>query len=157
MKRPLLILCLPLAACAATTASQSAAPVAPSLTAEQIVAARHASFMLSAATFGGMRATVEQGGDVKPLAFGARGLAAWAQTLPTMFPQGTQLPSSHAKPAVWQNRADFEAKAAAFQAATASLVQAAQAGDAAAFKSAYGATGAACKACHDLYRLEDHH
>ena len=157
MTRALLILLLPLAGCAASAPPHNAAPPRSGLTAEQIVAARHASFMLSAATFGGMRATVEKGGDVKPLAFGARGLARWAQALPTMFPQGTQLPSSHARPEIWQNRADFDAKAAAFQAATASLVQAAQAGDAAAFKTAYGATGAACKACHDLYRLEDHH
>ena len=156
MNRSLLLVLLPLAGCAATTAPDTAMAPAAGLTPEQIVEARHAAFMLSAATFGGMRATVESGGDVKPLAFGARGLAQWAEALPTMFPAGTQLPSSHARPEIWQNRADFDAKATAYQAATSALVQAAQAGDAAAFKTAYGATGAACKACHDLYRVEEH-
>ena len=156
MNRTLFLLLLPLAGCAAGAGPESTVAPAPSLTPEQVVEARHAAFMLSAATFGSMRATVESGGDVKPLAFGARGLSQWAEALPTMFPEGTQLPSSHARPEIWQNRADFDAKAAAYQAATAALVQAAQAGDAAAFKTAYGATGASCKACHDLYRVEEH-
>jgi cytochrome c556 len=141
-----------LAGCATTTETPGRA--GPSLTAEQIVAARQAAFTLSASAFGGMRRTVEAGGEVKPLTMSARGLARWAETLPAMFPEGTQLPASRARPEIWQNRADFETNASTFQAATATLLQAAEAGDAAAFKTAYGAVGTACGACHKSYRAE---
>ena len=152
--RLLLLLVPALAGCAATTPDAQSAPAAPTLTAEQVVAARQASFNLSAPTFGGMRGAVESGGEVKPLAFAARGLARWAQVLPTMFPEGTQLASSRALPAVWTDRAGFDAKAAAFQTATANLAAASQAGDKAAFAAAYKAVGESCGSCHDSYRAE---
>lgn len=149
-----LLMLLPLAGCAAATPDVESARAAPTLTPDQVVAARQAAFNLSAPTFGGMRAAVESGGDVKPQAFAARGLARWAQALPTMFPEGTQLASSRALPAIWTDRAGFDARAAAFQSATASLAAAAQAGDKAAFAAAYKATGESCGSCHDAYRAE---
>ncbi|WP_165356593.1 cytochrome c [Sphingosinicella sp. BN140058] len=152
MKSSALLLLLPLAACGSAIAAPNERAAAPSP--EQVVAARRAAFTLTGATFGSMKPVVESGGDVKPLGFAARGLNLWAQALPGMFPNGSQLPTSRAKPALWQKRADFEAKAAAFQAATAALQKAADAGDAAAFKIAYGETGKACGGCHSAYRQE---
>jgi cytochrome c556 len=35
------------------------------------------------------------------------------------------------------------------------LAMAAESGDPAAVKTAFGATGKACKACHDEFRMED--
>ena len=149
-----LLFLLPLAGCAATAGDSRTAPAARTLSPAEVVAARQAAFNLSASTFGAMRGAVESGGEVKPLAFGARGLARWAEALPTMFPDGTELPASRALPAVWQDRAGFDTRAAAFQAATASLSAAAQAGDKAAFAAAYKAVGESCGSCHDSYRAE---
>ena len=150
----LLLPLLPLAGCAATAEDSGTASAPRTLTPDQVVAARQAAFNLSASTFGGMRGAVEGGGEVKPLAFGARGLARWAEALPTMFPQGTDLPASRALPALWRDRAGFDAKAAAFRPATASLAAAAAAGDKPAFAAAYKAVGESCGSCHDSYRAE---
>ena len=157
MKRLMPLLLVALAGCAAASASSQDMAGREGPSPQEIVAARQAAFHLSAATFSAMRPTVEKGGDVKPLAFGARGLNHWASALPALFPADTQLPESHARAELWSNRADFVAKAGVYQQATAALVQAAQAGDAGAFKTAYGAVGASCKACHDLYRAEAAH
>ena len=145
-----------LAACAATTPAPPADALrAPQgLTPEQVVAARQSAFHLSAVAFGGMRAAVESGGDVKGAAFSARGLARWAEVLPTMFPDGTRLEGSRALPSVWQDRPGFDARAADFRSATARLSAAAQAGDKAAFADAYKAVGQACSSCHTPYRAE---
>ena len=154
MKRGALLatlLAAPLAACATTDAPPATAEGSAPSPAE-IVAARKAAFMLSAATFGGMKPVVEQGGDVKPLAFPARGLARWAEALPTMFPATTSGVASRAKAELWSNHDDFKAKAASFQAATAALAESASAGDVAGFKVRYAAVDAACSACHELYR-----
>ena len=152
MKSVALLMLVPLAACGTALAAPQQKVAAP--TPDQIVAARRAAFTLTGSTFGGMKSIVESGGDVKSLTFGARGLNLWAKALPGMFPDGTKLPTSRAKPGLWQNRADFETKATAFQTATSTLLNAAQAGDAAAFKIAYAETGKACGSCHSAYRLE---
>ncbi|HEY0413774.1 MAG TPA: cytochrome c [Allosphingosinicella sp.] len=145
---------------AAAAASQGLArprPAPPLLTPQQVVAARQAAFGLSAGVFGNIKGAVDSGADPKPFGFGARNLAKWAAVLPSMFPAGTALPESKAKPAIWTARADFEAKAAAYAAAAGKLAAAAQAGDKAAFAAAFRETGGACKACHDAYRMEEHH
>jgi cytochrome c556 len=144
---------LALAACA-TTPVENAAPAAAAPAPNEIVAARQAAFNLTAATFGNLRSAVESGADVKPLTFAARGLAKWAHALPGMFPPGTNLPESRALPAVWTDRAGFEAQATAFQAETRRLLDAAGTGDRAAFASAYTAVGTACASCHTGYRAE---
>ncbi|HEY0148616.1 MAG TPA: cytochrome c [Allosphingosinicella sp.] len=142
---------LALTSCATTPpADAEAASRAPSPA--EVVAARQAAFNLTAATFGSMRGAVESGGDVKPLAFGARGLNRWGHAIPSMFPAGTQLPGSRALPTVWTDRAGFEVQAAMFQAATAKLVAAAQSGDSAAFGAAYKEVGGTCGSCHSTYR-----
>jgi cytochrome c556 len=120
------------------------------------VAARQSAFMLSAATYGSMKPVIANGGEVKPLAFAARGLSRWAHALPGMFPEGSAA-GTRAKAEIWQNRADFEAKAAAYAAAADALAAAAQAGDKAAFATQYEAVGRSCGACHDAYRAEPAH
>jgi|SRR4051812_40291992 cytochrome c556 len=137
---------------AALIAIPIAAVAQSGLSPEQIVAARQAAYWLSAANFAQMKAQAEAGADVHSLVFPSRQLARWARTLPTMFPAGTNLPASHALPPVWSNRADFEAKAAAYAAAADALAQAAQTGDRAAFLSQWAAVRATCSACHDIYK-----
>jgi cytochrome c556 len=135
-----LVALAPLAfASCATTPPGEAHAAARGPNANEVVAARQAAFNLTAATFGGLRGAVESGGEVKPLAFGARGLNRWANALPGMFPAGTQLPESRALPAVWSDRAGFEA----------------QAGDKTAFGNAYKEVGGTCGSCHATYRRDE--
>ena len=142
-----------LAACAATVdGSTTAAP--QGLTPQQIVAARQASFHMSGAAMGNMRAVIEAGRDPQGQAYAARGVARWAAALPTMFPQSTAgVGPSRAKPDIWTNKADFDAKAAAFAAAAAKLAEVAASGDKEAFAAQHKATGATCGACHQLYQV----
>ncbi len=121
---------------------------------QQIVAARQAAFHMSGAAMGNIKATIDRGGDPKSQAYAARGVARWAGALPTLFPQSTAgITPSRARPEIWADKADFNAKAAAFAAAAAQLAAAAESGDKEAFTGAWRATGATCGACHDLYQV----
>ena len=142
-----------LGACAATV--EDRAPAAPQgATPQQIVAARQAAFNLTGATMGNMAALIERDGDPKSQAYAARGVARWAEALPAMFPPSTAgIGPSRAKPEIWANKADFDAKAAAFAAAARSLAEAAASGDKAAFAARHKATGATCGGCHKAYQL----
>jgi cytochrome c556 len=130
----------------------AAASAQSGMTPEQIVAARQSAYALSGANFASMKAAADAGADVHALVFPARALARWARTLPTLFPAGTNLPSSHALPTVWSDRAGFEARAAAYAEAARLLAEAAQSGDRAAFLAQWTAVRAACGACHDTYK-----
>jgi cytochrome c556 len=144
---------------AALTAIPLAAALAQAppagLTPEQIVAARQSAYVLSGANFAAMKFAAEAGADVHQLVFPARALARWARTLPSLFPAGTNLPNSKALPAVWSDRAGFEARAAAYAEAARLMAEAAQSGDRAAFLARWTETRAACSACHDTYRRAD--
>lgn len=121
---------------------------------QQIVAARQAAFHMSGAAMGNIKGTIDRGGDPKSQAYAARGVARWARALPTMFPESTRtITPTRARPEIWGNKADFEAKAAAFAAAASELAVAADSGDKDAFKAKWQATGATCAACHDLYQV----
>ena len=130
-------------------ASDAAASQSP----QQLVAARQAAFHLSGAAMGNMKAAIERGDDPKSQAYAARGVARWARALPTMFPDSTRgLGPSRAKAEIWADKPGFEAKAAAYAEAAEALAAAAAGGDKAALAAAHAATGATCKACHDLYQ-----
>ena len=118
-----------------------------------IVATRQAAMMMSAASLNGIKNIAEKADSVKAASFSARGIAAWAKVLPAMFAANTaKEPGSRAKPEVWSNRADFEAKALNYSVAAQAMVAAAQADDKAALGAAVGDTAKACKACHDAYQ-----
>jgi cytochrome c556 len=125
------------------------------LTPEQIVAARRSAYALSAGSFVAMKAAADAGADVHGLVLPARTLARWARTLPSLFPAGTNLPSSKALPTVWSDRAGFEARAAAYATAAQALAEAAQSGDRAVFLTRWGELRTTCGACHDEYRASD--
>jgi cytochrome c556 len=120
----------------------------------ELVAARQAAFHLSGAAMGRMKAAVEAGEDPKGYAYMARGVARWAKALPTLFPEATRpIAPTRARPEIWADKPDFEAKAAAYAEAAAALAAAAASGDKAAFAARHAATAATCEACHDLYQL----
>ena len=147
------LLALALVGCVATTVNERGSAAQQQLTPQQIVAARQASFHMSGAAMGNMRAAVERGGDVSGQAYAARGVARWARVLPTMFPESTMpIAPTRARPQIWANKADFEAKAAAFAAAASRLAELAQANDKEGFAAKHRATGATCAACHELYQ-----
>lgn len=124
------------------------------LGAKDTVAARKAAFTLSGATMNSIKAAVEAKAEPKTMAYAARGLSRWARTLPAMFPEGTSIEGSEAKPEVWSDRAGFEAAAAEYVTATGALAAAAQANDPAQFATSFAAVGKACQSCHDKYRVE---
>lgn len=143
--------CLALAPVEETTVIQPQLQPAPSP--QEIVAVRQAAFTMSANSMSNIKATIANGGDPKSQAFAARGLARWAWALPPMFPQNTAaVTPSRARPQIWANKADFNARAVAFAAAAEQLAAAAQSGDRQAFAAGWRATEATCAACHDAYQ-----
>ena len=72
------------------------------------------------------------------------------------FPDGNQPGKTRAKPEIWENKADFEAKMNDLRTASANLAEAAAGSDKKAIMAAFQATGGACKACHDEYKTKDY-
>lgn len=70
-----------------------------------------------------------------------------AKAIPGAFGPGTE--GGNALPAIWTNKADFDAKAKALEDAATRLAGAA---DEAAAKAAFPAVGQACGGCHQPYR-----
>ena len=68
------------------------------------------------------------------------------------FPAGSDTADSKAKPEIWKEQEKFKEGSEKMQAEVAKLSAAAKSGDLGMIKTAFGATGQACKACHDNYR-----
>ncbi|MCX5497595.1 cytochrome c [Kaistia dalseonensis] len=81
-------------------------------------------------------------------------VAAAATNFATLFPEGSEKADGRASPAIWQNKADFEAHAAKLASDATAAATAAGAG-ADAFKAAFAVVGSNCKGCHQSYRLAD--
>jgi cytochrome c556 len=73
--------------------------------------------------------------------------------LPWMgFTEGSEGLSKSAKPEIWLEMDKFKQKAVALQDNAKALNVAAQTGDLAKIKMAFGTTAKSCKACHDAYK-----
>ena len=119
----------------------------------EIVQARPAAYHLNGAAMGSMKAGIDQRAEPRNYAYAARGVARWARALPAMFPDSTRgVGPTRARPEIWANRADFNARAAAFAEAATQLVAAAQSNDRVAFAAQHQATVATCRGCHDSYQ-----
>jgi cytochrome c556 len=71
------------------------------------------------------------------------------------FPEGSDKgATTDAKPEIWTNRADFDAKMDDFRREAAALASTAKGGDQAAIKAQFAKTGGTCKACHDEYKAD---
>lgn len=68
------------------------------------------------------------------------------------FTADSNYPPTRAKPAVWDNPADFKLAQDRFQASIKSLVQASEGSDMETIKSAVNAVEKSCTACHDQFR-----
>jgi cytochrome c556 len=123
---------------------------------DTIIAARQTAYDLSYAVFGGFKATIAAGGDVKAEADNAGALLEWATILPTLFPPGTDKGhNTKALPKIWTDNAGFVKAADAYAAGAKALQDAAKAGDKKAFAAAFKQTGKACGACHKAYRAKE--
>ncbi len=68
------------------------------------------------------------------------------------FVPGSDTADSKAKPEIWKEQEKFKAAAEKTQSEIGKLSVAAKSGDLGMIKSAFGAVGQSCKACHDSYR-----
>jgi cytochrome c556 len=77
-------------------------------------------------------------------------IAQNAQQIPPVFPAGSQVGETSALPAIWERKADFDARAMKLaQDATAAM---ATAKDAATLQAALQTIGRNCVGCHEPYR-----
>ena len=96
--------------------------------------------------------------DLARVRAGADTIATLAPQVKTWFPAGTgpDVGKTEAKAEIWQKPEDFAAKARGLEEAAAAFRAAAQGSDVAAIRAAHANLGKSCKACHDLYREDDH-
>jgi cytochrome c556 len=92
--------------------------------------------------------------DAKVAAENADLVATLAKLPWAAFPEGTDKGDTRAKPEIWKDAAKFKEDADKFQAEALKLQAAAKTGNLDAIKTAFGATGASCKACHDTFRKD---
>ena len=120
---------------------------------------RQSYFALLAANFGPMVAAVkgEIPWDDARMQDWANDLAALS-TLDIMrgFVDGSEKGTTRAKPEIWENKDDFNAKMEDLDKALVALQQATAGGDRKAIGEQVGAAGKACKACHDEYKAENY-
>ena len=93
--------------------------------------------------------------------FDAKVAAESAEIVETMsklpwegFVVGTDKGETRALPAIWTEQAKFKERSDKLQTETAKLNAAAKTGNLDAIKTAFGAVGQSCKACHDAYRKD---
>jgi cytochrome c556 len=151
MRRTLLLAAVLIAIPITAIAQEQVPPAAPA-TPEEFVALRQTNMGQGGAALAAMKQAADAGGDMAALAPRIEWLTHWSEELPTLFPEGSDLAASGARPEVWSDRAGFEAAAGRFQTAVRGLAAPAAAGDRAAFLTAWAAVHAACSGCHDSYK-----
>ncbi len=123
---------------------------------EDAVKYRKAAFTVMANHFGRIGAMAN--GRVPFDAKAAADSAAIVETMSKLpweaFVPGTDKGETRALPVVWTEQAKFKEGADKLQAATAQLNAAAKTGNLDSVKTAFGAVGQSCKACHDVYRKD---
>ncbi|UPY39065.1 cytochrome c [Sediminicoccus sp. KRV36] len=101
-------------------------------------------------------AVARAGGDPRETVQRITAIQAWFATMGTRFPTGTQQGApgldTRALPAIWTDRAGFDAALTALGPRLVALREAAASGNVANFQAAVQATGAACGDCHRPFR-----
>jgi cytochrome c556 len=102
-----------------------------------------------------------QGGspDLGIVRASAKTINDFAPKIAHLVPPGTgpETGKTGAKPEIWENPADFTAKAHDFQLAAQAFNAVALGSDVGAIKAHFSQMMQTCKACHDKYRSEMHH
>jgi cytochrome c556 len=124
---------------------------------EQALKYRKAVYQAIAWNFGPM-SQMAQGKipfDAKEFELRAGRVAALAPMLAESYSADTRdAAGSKARPEIWTQRADFDAKMKDLVDRSAALAAVAKGGDAAKSKQAFLDTAATCKACHDDYKAD---
>lgn len=123
---------------------------------EDAVKYRKAAFTVMASHFGRIGAMAN--GRVPFDAKAAAESAAIVETMSKLpweaFGAGTDKGDTRALPAIWTEQAKFKEGADKLQTAATQLTAAAKTGNLDSVKTAFGAAGQTCKACHDAYRKD---
>jgi cytochrome c556 len=124
---------------------------------EQAIKYRQSVMALQGAHFGRLGAMAN--GRVPFDAAAAQANADLVLTLSKLpfaaFGEGTDKAApTRAKPEIWTNRADFDAKAKTYQDEAVKLQAVAKTGNLEQIKAAFNAVGDTCKGCHDKYQKE---
>lgn len=88
------------------------------------------------------------------LAAHADGLANGAAELKYLFPAGSAVDESEALPVIWEQPEEFQEAVDTAVTATTAFKEAVAGGDKAAIGAAFRDVGAACRGCHDRFRLD---
>jgi cytochrome c556 len=99
-----------------------------------------------------IKAVVEANGPAADVVAPAQKIADTGANIPNLFPVGSDKGETSAKPEIWANWDDFKSKGDDLKAQADMLVSAAQSGDMATVKAQFEKVGAACGACHKVYK-----
>lgn len=152
------ILCA--AACVALLPVLAVASVpAAGPSADSVVAARKAGFKKIGGAMKALGDQLKSDTPARPaMVAAAQTIATTARQQAALFPAGTGPDAgikTDALPAIWSNRAAFDAQMRQFIAESGKLAVVAGNGDVAAIRAQMKATGATCAACHRQFRAED--
>lgn len=141
---------------AAATVTLSAPVHAQFAKPEDAIKYRKAALTVMAAHFG--RVAAMANGRMPFDAGAAASNAAIAESMSKLpwagFGDGTDKGDTKAKPEIWSDKAKFMAASEKMQGEMTKLAAVAKGGNIDAIKAQVGATGGACKACHDDFRKE---
>jgi cytochrome c556 len=117
---------------------------------------RQSAFGLIAYQFGDMSAMLKGKKEFNQEVFARRAtnVAALAKLPHEGFIPGSEKGKTDAAAKIWQDKADFDDKMAAFVNNAELLAQAANTEDKNAMKQAFMETGKSCKGCHDVYKKD---
>lgn len=123
---------------------------------EDAVKYRKAALTVMGAHFGriGAMASGKAPFDAKVAAENAEIVESMSKLPWAGFVAGSDKGETRAKPEVWSDAAGFKAASEKMQGEVAKLNAAAKTGNLDAVKTAFGAAGQSCKACHDNYRKD---
>jgi cytochrome c556 len=141
---------------AAAAISLSAPAAAQFQKPEDAVKYRKAAFTVMGAHFGriGAMASGKVPFDAKVAADNAAIVETMSKLPYAGFVPGTDKGDTRALPAIWTEQAKFNAAAEKMQGEVSKLAAAAKTGNLDAVKTAFGAAGQSCKACHDDFRKD---
>jgi cytochrome c556 len=121
----------------------------------EAITQRQAGFKAIGAAAGSIKKAMDANANLTAEAARAEEIAAFARRIPALFPAGSGPESgqkTRALPAIWQNKAEFDAIAATMAAEADKLAAALKANDRTATAAGFTATTAQCGVCHRPYR-----
>lgn len=143
-----------LTAIALVTSAMSFSATAQFAKPEDAVKYRKSVFTVTATHFGrmGAMASGKAPFDAKIAAENAEIVANMAKLPWSAFGDGTDTAETKAKPEVWKQAGKFKEAADKLQSESVKLVAATKTGKEDVFKTAFTATAATCKSCHDDFK-----